>query len=106
MSSYLDYLVDNNSLLIRYEQGQSMATKDHGVIKYCDIAVSYGKSKSRLQAIFYGELLIWPFNKGIMPHVKNDHIKLGKVGKNSIDMLRKTLGNNDIEVILMQFYGQ
>ncbi|CAJ0851106.1 62_t:CDS:2, partial [Entrophospora sp. SA101] len=53
-----------------------------------------------VQEIFFGELSNGPFATDLT-HVKNDNTKLGKLGKDSLDRIKRTLFIQDISIILM-----
>ncbi|CAJ0626860.1 5555_t:CDS:10 [Entrophospora sp. SA101] len=56
-----------------------------------------------VQEIFFGELSNGPFATDLT-HVKNDNTKLGKLGKDSLDRIKRTLFIQDISIILMKHH--
>ncbi|CAJ0828189.1 12719_t:CDS:2, partial [Entrophospora sp. SA101] len=77
-----------------------METKDRGVLNTIDVLGPFNTDDLNVQEIFFGELSNGPFATDLT-HVKNDNTKLGKLGKDSLDRIKRTLFIQDISIILM-----
>jgi len=68
----------------RWDQAQSLSAKDRGVLKYVDV-IGMSVNKSHLFENFFVEVSHGPFYEHPEQHIMEDNIKLGKLGKDSLD---------------------
>jgi len=76
----------------RWDQAQSFSAKDRGVLKYVDV-IGMSVNKNHLFENFFVEVSHGPFYEHPEQHIMEDNIKLGKLGKDSLD--RNSLYVND-----------
>ncbi|CAG8468576.1 12468_t:CDS:2, partial [Ambispora gerdemannii] len=76
--SYIKFLAPY--LFVRWEFGQSLASKDRGAQNYVDILGTCNDTSFYCaQEILYGEISYGPFNSNTEDHIVDDYIKLGKL---------------------------
>ncbi|CAG8592314.1 1996_t:CDS:2, partial [Racocetra persica] len=77
------------------DQAQSLSAKDRGVRKFGDVIGYFTGSDKILYEIFFVEVSYGLFYKDSEPHIDEDKIKLGKLGKDSIDRISRLLNTED-----------
>nr|CAG8466650.1 8363_t:CDS:2 [Entrophospora candida] len=105
ISSYMRFLAPD--IFVRWESGQSLASKDCGVQKYPDIIGTKQNSKLNcMHEILYGEISYGPFNSDAEEHIDNDCLKIGKLGKDGLDRIKRLLNTSKVQIILIHFFGK
>ncbi|CAG8705558.1 2467_t:CDS:1, partial [Dentiscutata heterogama] len=77
------------------DQAQSLSVKDRGVRKFGDVIGYITGSDKSLYEIFFVEVSYRLFYKDPEPYIDEDKIKLGKLGKDSIDHISRLLNTDD-----------
>ena len=80
----------------------SIASSERGAQKMVYFILTYRKNTN--QEIMYGEVLNGPFSL-ILKHSFDDNIKLGKLGKDSLDKIGRILKTYKIPLLLFHAEG-
>jgi len=87
----------------RWDQAQSISAKDRGARKFGDTIGTITRDGSQFEILFV-EVSYGPFHPDPELHISEDNIKLGKLGKDSIDRIGKLLNTDEIPIILIHFF--
>ncbi|GBB87129.1 hypothetical protein RclHR1_13590004 [Rhizophagus clarus] len=79
----------------RWDQAQSLAAKDRGVLKYVDVIRNIDINGHYLEN-FFVEVSHRPFHHNPHDHVIHDNYKLAKLGKDSLDRNRMNFVDDDV----------
>ncbi len=72
------------SFFLRWDQAQSLSSKNRGVIKFVD-TIGNVTSHDRIFEIFFVEVSHGPFHPSSENHIEEDYYKLIKLGKDGLD---------------------
>ncbi|CAG8809263.1 41662_t:CDS:2 [Gigaspora margarita] len=87
----------------RWDQAQSISAKGRGARKFGDTIGIITRDGDQFETLFV-EVSYGPFHHDPEHHIDEDNIKLGKLGKDSIDRIGKLLNTDEIPIILIHFF--
>ncbi|CAG8833311.1 28901_t:CDS:2, partial [Gigaspora margarita] len=93
LSSIINFI--SPKIFKHWDQAQSLSAKDCGVRKFGNVIGYITGSDKILYEVFFVEVSYGPFHKDPEPHINEDKIKLGKLGKDSIDRISRLLSTED-----------
>ncbi|RIB29028.1 hypothetical protein C2G38_2239175 [Gigaspora rosea] len=83
----------------RWDQAQSISAKDRRARKFGDKIGTITRDGNQFEILFV-EVSYGPFHPDPELHISKDNIKLGKLGKDSIDRIGKLLNTDELDVLL------